>query len=262
LPMNGSLDDPKFRIGPVIWKIFVNLIVKAATAPFALLGHLFGGGEHVNEVEFAPGSAALDKPAQEQLTSIANALKQRPQLKLDVPMVASTALDTPHMAEAKLHDELSARVLETHAGKKHPDTATEAAFADPKTHFKLLLEQYQADLGKDTPLPPSVIAVQQAKAKDAAYDPAIADLQSALVAHLTVSDADLQALGKARAQAIQDALVSAGQIEPERIFIVNGGAQPQAGAPAPPASGQPAGNGQATATEKPADKVKVALAVK
>ena len=43
LPMNGSLDDPKFRIGPIIWKVFVNLITKAATAPFALLGHLFGG---------------------------------------------------------------------------------------------------------------------------------------------------------------------------------------------------------------------------
>ena len=57
LPMNGSIDDPKFRIGPIIWKVFVNLIVKAATAPFALLGHLFGGGEHVNIIEFAPGSA-------------------------------------------------------------------------------------------------------------------------------------------------------------------------------------------------------------
>ena len=63
LPMNGSLDDPTFRIGPIIWKILVNLITKAATAPFALLGHLFGGDEHMNIVEFAPGSAELQKPA-------------------------------------------------------------------------------------------------------------------------------------------------------------------------------------------------------
>jgi Domain of Unknown Function (DUF748) len=229
LPMNGSLDDPQFRIGPIIWKVFVNLIVKAATAPFALIGHLFGGGEHVNVVEFAPGSADLAKPAQEQLTSIANALKERPQLKLDVPMVASVQQDAPHMSEARLHAELVARVMDSHQGKKHPDTAAEAAFADPKTHFRLLLEQYQADLGKDAQLPPSAIAVQQAKSKDAAYDAAINDLQSALVAHLTVGDADLQALGKARAQAIQDALVSAGQIEPERIFIVNAPPQTQPG---------------------------------
>jgi Domain of Unknown Function (DUF748) len=229
LPMNGSLDDPQFRIGPIIWKVFVNLIVKAATAPFALLGHLFGGGEHVNVVEFLPGSAQLEKPAQEQLTTVANALKERPQLKLDVPLVYSTTVDAPHLAEAKLNQALAARVLGTRQGKKHPDTAAELALADPKTHFQLLLEEYQAQLGKDAQLPPSVVAVQEAKSKDVAYDPAIADLKSALLAHLTASDSDLQALAKARAQAIQDALVSAGQIEPERIFIVTAAPQAQAG---------------------------------
>lgn len=239
LPMNGSLDDPKFRIGPIIWKIFVNLIVKAATAPFALIGHLFGGGEHVNVIEFAPGSAVLEKPAQDQLTSIANALKERPQLKLDVPMLFASDIDAPRMAAVKLHNALVARVLETREGKKHPDTAAELALTDPKMHFKLLLEEYQSELGKDTQLPASVIAVQQAKSKDAAYDPAIADLKAALLGHMQVTDTDLQGLGKARAQAIQEALVSAGQIEPERIFLVN--ASPQAG---------------------PGDKVKLELAVK
>src|ERR1700693_5951894 len=29
LPMSGSLDDPHFSIGPVIWQAFINLIVKA-----------------------------------------------------------------------------------------------------------------------------------------------------------------------------------------------------------------------------------------
>ena len=38
LPVTGSLDDPKFRLGPVIWKVFVNLIVKVATAPFSFIG--------------------------------------------------------------------------------------------------------------------------------------------------------------------------------------------------------------------------------
>ena len=38
LPMSGSIDDPQFRLGPIIWKAFVNLIVKVVTAPFALPG--------------------------------------------------------------------------------------------------------------------------------------------------------------------------------------------------------------------------------
>lgn len=240
LPMNGSLDDPTFSIGPIIWKAFVNLIVKAATAPFALLGHLFGGGEHPNIVEFAAGSAELDPPAREQLASLVKALKERPQLKLDVPIVFSPGLDRPQIAAARLRQELLARAQNTRQGKKHPDTAGEMALSDPPKHFQLLVDQYQADLGKEGQLPPSAAALQAAKAKETpAYEAAIADLNAALINHIEVPDADLEALGKQRAQAIQDALLSDGQVDAARVFIVN--------APPKPDSG---------------DKVKVELAVK
>jgi hypothetical protein len=229
LPMTGSLDDPHFRIGPIIWKMFVNLIVKAATAPFALLGHLFGGGEHMNIVEFAPGSAELDPPAKDQLASLAKGMAERPQLKLDVPIAYSVAVDRPRMAARRLHQQLLARVLNTREGRKHPDSAGELALADPQQHFKLLSEQYREDLGKDAPLPPTALAVQQAKRSETPpYDAAIADLKAALIEHIQIPDADLEALGKQRALAIQGALV-AGQVDPGRVFIVVGPPQPQAG---------------------------------
>jgi Domain of Unknown Function (DUF748) len=229
LPMNGSLDDPTFSIGPIIWKAFINLIVKAATAPFALLGHLFGGGEHLNIVEFAAGSADLDPPAREQLASLVKALKERPQLKLDVPIVFSPGVDRPQMAAARLRQELLARAQNTHQGKKHPD-AGELALADPDRHFHLLLDQYQADLGKEAQLPPSAAALQAAKAKETpAYEAAIADLNAALINHIEVPDADLEALGKQRAQAIQDALLSDGQVDATRVFIVNAPPKPDSG---------------------------------
>jgi hypothetical protein len=240
LPMTGSLDDPKFSIWPIVWKVLVNVIVKAATAPFALLGHLFGGGEHMNIVEFAPASAELDQPAKDQLAALVKGMKERPQLKLDVPIVYSTSIDRPRMAARQLHQELLARVQNTREGKKHPDTAGEVALADPKQHFKLLVEQYQADLGKDAALPPTALAVQQAKRSDApAYDPAISDLNAALIAHIQIPDADLDALGKQRAQAIQGVLLADGQVDPGRVFIVNTPPKPESG-----------------------DKVKVELAVK
>ena len=49
IPLTGRLDDPKFRVGPVIWQVVKNLLEKAATSPFSLLGALVGGGE---EFEF------------------------------------------------------------------------------------------------------------------------------------------------------------------------------------------------------------------
>ncbi len=227
LPMGGSLDDPSFSIGPLIWKAFVNLIVMAAAAPFALLGHLFGGSEHMNVVEFDGGSAELDPPSKEQLTSLIKALKERPQLKLDVPIVYSATHDRPQLAAAHLRDELQQRAQKSARGKKHADTAAELALADPEKHLQLLLEQFRADLGKDTPLPPAAAATQAASGKEPpAFDPAIAALNAALIDHIQVTDTDLAALGKQRAQAIQDALLSDGQVEPSRVFIVN--AAPQA----------------------------------
>lgn len=230
LPMSGSLDDPSFRIGPIVWKMFVNLIAKAATAPFALLGHVFGGGEHPNIVEFAAGSAELTPPMQGQLAALAKALTERPQLKLDVPIVASAALDRPELARARLTRQLAVRAETSRQGRKHPEQAAELALADPATHFGLLVEQFRADLGKDAALPPSAVAAQAAKKGESApYDAAIADLEAALIAHIQLPDSELEQLGRARASAIQNALLSGGQIDPARVFIVNAAPKPDTG---------------------------------
>jgi Domain of Unknown Function (DUF748) len=230
LPMNGSIDDPQFRLGPLIWKAFVNLIAKVATAPFALLANLFGGHENMNVVEFPAGSAELDTASQEQLTTVAKSLKERPQLKLDVPIVYMQHIDAPEMAAARLNEQLMARVAGTRQGKKHPDTALEVALADPEKHYRLLLEQYRSTLGKDAPLPQSAQAVEDAKRKEAPpYEQAINDLNAALIGKIEVPDADLVALGKERARAIQDALVTNGAIDPARVFIVAAAPKPETG---------------------------------
>ena len=45
IPVTGSLDDPQFSVWRIVIKVLVNLLSKAATAPFALLGSLFGREE-------------------------------------------------------------------------------------------------------------------------------------------------------------------------------------------------------------------------
>ena len=59
LPVTGSLNDPKFSVWKIIVKIITNLIAKAATSPFALLGAAFGGGEELSYMEFDYGSAVI-----------------------------------------------------------------------------------------------------------------------------------------------------------------------------------------------------------
>jgi hypothetical protein len=75
-----------------------------------------------------------------------------------------------------------------------------------------------------------VQAVQAAKGKETPpYEPAINDLDAALISHIDVPDTDLVTLGKDRARAIQDALLADGQIEPARVFIVDAPQKPASG---------------------------------
>ena len=52
--MSGSFDDPQFSVWEGIVKVCKNLLAKAASAPFALIGALFetGGGDELSHVEF------------------------------------------------------------------------------------------------------------------------------------------------------------------------------------------------------------------
>ena len=74
LPISGSLNDPQFSLGGVIFKVIGNLIMKAVTAPFSLLTGAFGGGDEQGAVVFDAGRSTLSKAAQEQLDKTAKAL--------------------------------------------------------------------------------------------------------------------------------------------------------------------------------------------
>ena len=108
VPVNGTLDDPKFRIGPIVWQIIKNILVKVVTAPFRLLGSLFKGAEDAQFVQFAPGDATLDPAAAEQMSALAKGLAQKPEIKLDVPIGMVEELDRPAMVDRALATEIEA----------------------------------------------------------------------------------------------------------------------------------------------------------
>jgi hypothetical protein len=94
LPVSGELTDPQFRIGPVIWKAFVNLITRVVTAPFRALGSLLGdGADEFEAVEFEPGKWDLLPPEREKLKKISEALQKRPRLQLVVQGQYSPDID-------------------------------------------------------------------------------------------------------------------------------------------------------------------------
>ena len=78
LPVSGNVDDPEFSIASIIWKAFVNLITKAITAPFSLLGSLFGFEDHeISSVNFNLQESKIGPIQQEILDKIAVILSKK-----------------------------------------------------------------------------------------------------------------------------------------------------------------------------------------
>jgi uncharacterized protein involved in outer membrane biogenesis len=85
LPITGSLDDPQFSYGAIVWKVITNVLGKIVTAPFRALGALFGGGdEKLESVAFEAGARRLTPPEREKLVKLAAALNKRPALALAI----------------------------------------------------------------------------------------------------------------------------------------------------------------------------------
>ena len=78
LPVSGNVDDPQFSIGAILWKAFVNLITKAVTAPFSLLGAIFNFSEdEIKSVKFEMKETEITPIQKETLDKIALILEKR-----------------------------------------------------------------------------------------------------------------------------------------------------------------------------------------
>jgi hypothetical protein len=205
--VNGTLDDPKFRLGAVIWKVFVNILEKAVTAPFALLGSLFGGGPDLQFIDFLPGASGLDSAATDKTRGIVKALTERPQLKIEVPIAEVDELDRPALIEAQF----SAQLREAQSAKSGAETL------DPTAKVALLTKVYVKTLGSEPKYPDEITNI---KAKPDLAAAKVDFLSKALHEHIAVAAADLTALGQQRAVVIQQALLTDSQVGADRVFLV------------------------------------------
>jgi uncharacterized protein involved in outer membrane biogenesis len=215
--INGTLDDPKFRIWPVIWQVVRNLLVKVATSPFALLGSLGGGGGggDLQYIDFAPGAVVLDDAGRQKVAALAKALVDRPAVNLEIPMPVDPALDRPVLVEARFKAELAAAATEQ-LGKHAKPGAAQAALAEPKSRRAALEALYRKQFGAKPDIPKPQENDGAKPDKDQA---AIAWLEDKVRARIAVTDEDLQELGRERAQAVQSVLLSDSQIAPARVFV-------------------------------------------
>jgi len=224
VPVGGTLDDPSFRIGPIVWQVIKNIIVKAVTAPFALLGSLFEGAEDAQFVDFAPAEATLDAATAERLGALAKSLAEKPELKLDVPIGVQPEIDRPALAERTYQASLDAAAA-ARFGKK--DAAAPAyATLEPKQRIEALTALLKQRTGTEpvvpeAPEPPQGTPRAEAKAlREAAT---LQYLETTLRAGIEVPETELAQLAQQRADAIERALLAGGVLDAARVFKVREG---------------------------------------
>ncbi|WP_322054530.1 DUF748 domain-containing protein [Paraburkholderia bannensis] len=207
IPVSGSLSNPEFSLGGLIWKAVLNLVAKAVTAPFSLLANAFGGGgQELGYVEFAAGSAKLTDADDQKLDTIAKALDDKPSIKIDLIGRVDPAVDTPALREQYVdHLVRLQKVKDTVGNGESVDTSE--VKVDQKEYEKYLTKAYKAG---DFKKPHNMIGFTKSLPVD--------DMKQALAEHAPVDDATLRDLAQQRAQAVQQYFE--GKVDPSRVFVV------------------------------------------
>lgn len=205
VPVTGSLEDPKFRIWPIVWQVVRNLFSKAVSSPFQALAAAFPGVEGARFVDFQPGSATLPQGQGEAFAALVAAFADRPALSLDIPAGRGLEADAETLADRAMADRMMARDR-----KRRP----EARFEDLSVDARLdrLQDLYRETVGKAPEFPETD---ERGEARNLGR---IDWLGDQLRPRFTPDAAALAELGQARARAVSEAVVAAG-LDPGRVFV-------------------------------------------
>ena len=210
LPVTGSLDDPKFSIWGVVWQIVGNLITKAVTSPFALLGAAFSGAEGGTQyVEFQPGLAVLDDKAAKTLEALRKGLAEKPSLKLEVAGYVDPDTDREGLKQYLLQRKVKAQKLNTMVKKGAAAVPVDDVIVEPSEYEQYLTEAYRAET---FPKPRNFIGLVKSLP--------IPEMEKLMLTHIEVGDNELRQLAARRAGAVRDAILQGGAVDPERVFII------------------------------------------
>ena len=203
VPVEGNVDDPNFRLGKVIWHAIGNVLIKAVTAPFALLGKLVGGGggpnDKIDVVDFQAGTATLTPSAEKTLQGLTKALNSRPQLRMDIEGTADPTADARNLRLQELKRQAQLAV----GGGKGKEITDEA-------YEKYLEAQYKKIQPGGAPAPTA----------GATSDPKA--MEDAVLASIQLPPEAMRALAQERGSTVKARLIALG-VDAGRLFPAQGG---------------------------------------
>lgn len=208
LPVQGDLKDPKFRIGKVVIAVLVNLVTKAVTAPFALLGSMFGGGADLSYVEFDYGSSEPGPEALKKLADLENALYQRPALSLEIQGQVDPDQDREALRQLAFEERIKAEKLKDVA-KKQPNLDLSDIAVSLEERPLYVEKAYKAG---QFPKP---------RGSEGLFKKLpVEEMEKLLFTHTLIADNDLRQLAYQRAEAVRNHIMKNGKVTQNRMFIL------------------------------------------
>ncbi|MCR3971270.1 DUF748 domain-containing protein [Aeromonas veronii] len=206
LKVKGDLDQPDFSIGNIFWDVLGNTLSKAITSPFSLLASLADGTEDLDELPFLPGDPDLTPTQQEKLVKLAQALKDRPKLSMNIRGKVNFNEERPILQRQKLE-----RVLAKLTGNQADLDLLEQ---DPALQ-EALAQAYEERFGED--LDDLADRLHLDKESAALRAQAVILLRDQQL----ITAKSLRNLAMRRAQNTKEFLVDSQGIAPERLFVLD-----------------------------------------
>lgn len=189
--------------------MIVNLFVKAVTSPFALLGSMFGGGEELSNVEFAPGRVAINEAALKKLEALAKALNERDALKLEITGRADPEADKEGIKRVAIERAMKAEKLKDMLKKGDEGVSLESVEIAPEEYKTYLARAYKE---AKFPKPRNMIGMQK--------ELPVEEMEKLMLTNLPASADDIQLLATQRAENVQSWLIETGKVPAARIFLL------------------------------------------
>lgn len=215
LPVQGDLNNPEFRVAPLVWQTLRNLITRAVSAPFNFIAGLAtDNSQELSEVSFLAGDYKINAEAAKRLDTLAQALKDRPELRLEIEGGSRADLDGPPLAQLRL---IAAYQNAWYSILQHRGTKIDSSKDDlevPEKEKAALLESiYRTQLKQQPPAEWAELKKDEREQR----------LREAVLQSYAQSPLGLRRLAQARANSIKEYLIEQQQLDPQQVYLLDAG---------------------------------------
>jgi hypothetical protein len=160
-------------------------------------------------LEFDYGLTTISEQNAKKIETLATALSEKPSLRLEIAGHVDLEADREGLKQYLLQRKVKAQKLNNLVKQGSPAVPVDEVSVPPGEYEDYLTRAYRAE---KFPKPRNIIGMLKSLP--------VPEMEKLILTHLEVGQEELRSLAAQRANAVRDALLQSGKVQPERLFIV------------------------------------------